>query len=64
VIAIEFLSAMQAVDLMKLSDKLSPSLKEIYDAYREEVPFIEEDVILHDYITGTEAFFNKQSQSE
>lgn len=64
IVAIEFLSAMQAIDLRHLSDKLSPSLREIHSAYRQDVPFIEEDVIMHDYIKNTERFFTAHGLSE
>ena len=59
IISIEFLAAMQAIDLRGNADKLSPELHRFYTDYRKTVPFITEDVVLHDLFVRTEAFFDR-----
>ena len=64
ILAIEFLSATQAVELKGIQDKLSPLMQNIFEAYRQFVPLIEQDVIVHDYIQATLDFFDKLDFSE
>ncbi len=49
VVAIELLTAIQAVDFLG-AENLAPHTRAVYDAVREVVPFIEQDRILHDDI--------------
>ena len=49
VIGLEFMTAAQAIGF-KDEKKLSPILKTIYSAFRKEVPFIEEDTVMHQYM--------------
>lgn len=54
VTAIELLNAAQAADFRE--GKTSPSLEKLRVDFREHVPFIEDDVVLHDYIEKSIAF--------
>ncbi len=54
VLAIELLTATQALDFR--AEKTSPFLQSLVKAYRQEVPFIEEDRILYDDIEKSIAF--------
>ncbi len=54
VLAIELLTATQALDFR--AEKTSPFLQSFVKAYRQEVPFIEEDRILYDDIEKSIAF--------
>jgi histidine ammonia-lyase len=47
VLAIEFLSAAQAIDALKFSDRLSAVSKNIYNEVRTLVPRFEDDTILY-----------------
>ncbi len=49
VLAMELLTALQAIDFRDTS-KLSKKTKAIYDYIRNEVPFIEEDIIMYEQI--------------
>jgi len=58
IIAIEFLAAMQAIDLRGDTENLSPDLNRLYIDYRKTVPFIKKDRVIHDLFVKTEAFFD------
>jgi len=58
VLAIELLTAAQALDLRR-PDKTSPALEKIWSTFRKEVSFMPEDVILHDKLIAAEQFLNK-----
>ena len=47
--AIELMNAAQAIDFRKPL-KPSPYNQEVLKAYREKVPFVEDDVVMKDYI--------------
>jgi histidine ammonia-lyase len=49
ILAIELLTAAQAMDFRKVEDT-SNTLKELHRDFRQYVPFVEEDVIMHDVI--------------
>jgi histidine ammonia-lyase len=61
IIGIEFLSAMQAIELRNNAGNLSPALDKLYNEYRRTVPFINEDVVLHDLFIKTQLFFDKKN---
>ena len=56
--AIELMNAAQGLDFRRPL-KSSPVIEAIMKAYREEVPFVEEDVVMEDYIAKTMAFLDK-----
>jgi histidine ammonia-lyase len=49
VLAIELFNAAQALDF-RLPKKSSPTLMKLRDAFREEVPFISDDVVMYPLI--------------
>jgi histidine ammonia-lyase len=55
ILAIELLSAVQAMEFRRPL-KTSPYLEEIMHTFREIIPFVEEDRVLHDDIQKTESF--------
>lgn len=57
VLAIELLTASQALFFRK--DKGSPQLQALLDAFRVEVPFIDDDRIIHEDITKAKAFLEE-----
>ena len=58
VAAIELMNAAQGIDFRRPL-KSSPLIEKIMKAYREAVPFVEEDVVMEDYIHKTMAFLEK-----
>jgi histidine ammonia-lyase len=61
VIAIEFMTAMQALEFRKPL-KTSPMLEELHTSYRKEVSFIEKDRRLYEDINKTVEFIRKIAQ--
>jgi len=59
VIGIELLNAAQAADLR--AGKSSPVLEAFKAEYRSKVPFIEDDVVLHDLMVDSIAFLEQYS---
>ena len=59
ILAIEFLAGMQAIELKVLVDSVSPKMRNMWSVFRAEVPFIEEDVVVHDLVERTEAFLKR-----
>jgi histidine ammonia-lyase len=57
VLAIELLTAAQALDLRR-PYKSSPALEHIRSTFRKEVSFMPEDVVLHDKLMAAEQFLN------
>ena len=59
VIAIEFLTAAQAIDIKDQKDNLSSTNRFIYDKIRERVSFMEKDRIIHNDIVEMEKLLNE-----
>ena len=55
--AIELMNAAQGLDFRRPL-KSSPVLEQLFEDYRKEVPFVEEDVVMEDYIAKTMAFLD------
>ena len=55
--AIELMNAAQGLDFRKPL-KSSPIIEKIREAYRKEVPFVEDDVVMEDYIAKTMKFLD------
>jgi histidine ammonia-lyase len=60
ILAIELITAAQALTFRRPL-KTSPSLELFVDTFRQHVPFIEDDRVLHDDIKKTEEFLKKRS---
>lgn len=58
VLAVELMNAAQGLDF-RAPLKSSPFLQNIKDEYRKEVPFVEDDVVMADYIRDTMTFLEK-----
>ena len=61
VLAIELLTAIQAIDLRR-PDKTSAVLEQVYEALRAEVPFMDKDRILHNDLIAAERFLDKDAE--
>jgi histidine ammonia-lyase len=59
VLAIELLTAVQALEF-RLPAKTSPPLEQVRAAFREAVPFMDKDRVLHDDLVAAEHFLNKE----
>lgn len=55
ILAIELLNAAQALDLRRPA-KSSPPLERLHAAFRERVPFVKQDVVMHDLMEAALAF--------
>ncbi len=53
--AIELMNAAQGIDFRRPL-KSSPLIEKVMEAYRKEVPFVEDDVVMKDYIEKTREF--------
>ena len=58
--AIELMNAAQGLDFRRPL-KSSPIIEKVFEAYRKEVPFVEEDVVMEDYIAKTMDFLDHYS---
>lgn len=56
--AIELMNAAQGIDFRRPL-KSSPKIEHILGEYRKKVPFVEDDVVMTDYITDTMDFLNE-----
>lgn len=56
--AIELMNAAQAIDFRRPL-KSSPYIETVMEAFRKEVPFVEDDVVMEDYIRSTMEFLDK-----
>ncbi len=61
VLAIEFITMVQAVDYLKVQDNLSMETRKIYDDIREIVPVFKDDVILYPFIEKTVHYLKTES---
>ena len=55
--AIELMNAAQGLDFRRPL-KSSPIIERLFEAYRKEVPFVDEDVVMEDYIARTMKFLD------
>ena len=55
--AVELMNAAQGLDFRRPL-KSSPIIEKLFEAYRQEVPFVEEDVVMEDYIAKTMSFLD------
>ena len=55
ILAIELLNAAQALDFRRPS-KSSPSIETLHAAFRKRIPFVENDVVMHDRMEAALAF--------
>lgn len=55
--AIELMNAAQGIDFRRPL-KSSPAIEKVMKAYRECVPFVEDDVVMTDYISRTMEFLD------
>ncbi len=50
VVSIELITIVQAIEYLKVQDKVSSKTKEMYDAIRKIVPIFTEDVVMYPYV--------------
>ena len=50
VVAIELITIVQAIEYLKVQDKVSSKTKEMYDAIRKIVPIFTEDVVMYPFV--------------
>ncbi|MDE5976324.1 MAG: aromatic amino acid lyase, partial [Muribaculaceae bacterium] len=53
--AIELLNAAQGIDFRR-PQKSSPQIEKVMEAYRKVIPFVEDDVVMNEYINKTQDF--------
>jgi len=56
VLAIEFITIIQAIEFVKCQDKLSTSSKKMYDDLRAIVPVFTEDMVMYPYVQKVKEF--------
>lgn len=56
VVAIEMITIVQAIEYLKVQDKVSSKTKKMYDEIRNLVPIFTEDVIMYPYVNDVKAF--------
>lgn len=56
VVAIELITIVQAIEYLKVQDKVSSKTKEMYDAIRNIVPIFTEDVVMYPYVNKVKNF--------
>ncbi|MEP3837846.1 MAG: aromatic amino acid ammonia-lyase [Algibacter sp.] len=56
VIAIEMITIIQAIEYLKVQDKVSSNTKKMYDAIRNLVPVFSEDIVMYPYVNEVKAF--------
>ena len=56
--AIELMNAAQGIEFRRPL-KSSPYIEKVLAAFREEVPFVDEDVVMEDYIAKTMSFLER-----
>jgi len=56
VIAIELITIVQAIEYLKVQDKVSSKTKEMYDAIREIVPIFTEDVVMYPFVNKVKEY--------
>ena len=61
ILAIELMNAAQGIDFRRPL-RSSPFIEKFLATYRNEVPFIKEDIVMYKEIHKTVAFFKKRHQ--
>jgi len=61
ILAIELLNAAQALDFRRPA-RSSSTIEKLYAEFRKHVPFVKEDVVMHDPMKGAMAFINTWEQ--
>ena len=56
VIAIELITIVQAIEYLKVQDKVSSKTKKMYDAIREIVPIFTEDVVMYPFVNKVKEY--------
>ncbi len=56
VIAIELITIIQAIEYLKVQDKVSSKTKKMYDAIREIVPIFTEDVVMYPFVNKVKEY--------
>ena len=56
VIAIELITIVQAIEYLKVQDKVSSETKKMYDAIREIVPIFTEDVVMYPFVNKVKKY--------
>ncbi|MCX2678323.1 aromatic amino acid ammonia-lyase [Galbibacter sp. EGI 63066] len=56
VLGIELITVVQAIEYLKVQDKISSKTKKIYDAVREIVPAFKEDVVMYPYVNKVKEY--------
>ncbi len=56
VVAIEMITIIQAIEYLKIQDKVSSKTKKMYDSIRHIVPVFIEDVVMYPYVNTVKSF--------
>ena len=60
VVAIELITIIQAIEYLKVQDKVSSKTKEMYDDIRKIVPIFTEDVVMYPYVNKVKDYIINQ----
>jgi histidine ammonia-lyase len=56
VVAIEMITIIQAIEFLKIQDKISTKTKKMYEAIRQIVPIFTDDVVMYPYVNKVKDF--------
>lgn len=62
VVAIELMAIVQAIEYLKVQDKVSSETKKMYDQIRAIVPVFKEDVVMYPYVNKVKEFLMNSSK--
>ena len=60
VVAIELITIIQAIEYLKVQDKVSSKTKEMYDDIRKIVPIFTKDVVMYPYVNKVKDYIINQ----
>ncbi len=63
VVAIQIITVIQAIEYLKVQDKISPKTKKMYDAIRQLVPIFTEDVVMYPYVNKVKDFITNHKNN-
>ena len=60
VLSIQYIALAQAVDILKIADKLAPISRQVYQQVREICPVFVEDTPFYEDLRNVEAFLRRE----
>lgn len=62
VVAIELITIVQAIEYLKIQDKISSETKRMYDQIRRIVPVFKEDMVMYPFVNQVKGFLKDQKE--